>query len=77
MWLQIGHCSDVATKLATWEGRKKIGLVLGGVLGTVKRPGKALAAVQNALVCLSGIAESEWVAGVQSHCPSLVCLECL
>lgn len=46
-------------------------------LGAVERSGKALAAVQNALVCLSDIAECEWEAGVQFHCPSLVWMECL
>lgn len=50
---------------------------IGRALGTVKRPGKALTAVQNGLMCLSDIAESEWVAGVGFHCPSLVWMECL
>lgn len=49
---------------------------IGRALGAMKRPGKALAAVQRALVCLSDLAESEWEAGVQFHCPSMVCMEC-
>lgn len=76
-WLQIGHCSNVATRLTTGrEGRKQAWFwVVSGVgraLGAVKRPGKTLAAVQNALVCLSDTADSAGVAGVQFHRPSLV-----